>query len=445
VRSDDRGSVPSAGGRKIAVIGAGYVGLPTAAVLAHRGHIVTIAEHDVSRYELLSLGKSTIVEDGLEEILQKGLSSGRLKTVRKAVDAVVDAEFVFLCVETPMAADGSADLTAIVDAVTEIGPHLVRGAIIVNKSTVPLGTVGMVERLVERIDVAVVSNPEFLREGNAVRDSLNPDRIVVGAEDRLVAMRVAQLFGDSDTPVVITDTNTSELIKYASNAFLATKLTFINTMARLCEVVGADVLDLVQGIGHDKRIGFEFLQPGPGWGGSCLPKDTSALLAIARSVDMDLAIVRAAIDGNGAQFDLIVRKIRNAAGGTLEKKSICVFGLAFKANTGDRRNSPAVLVAQRLVDEGAVVRAFDPSIVIVDDHVGGKESDLASLDLFADPYEAAIGSNVLAVLTEWPEFRTLDFTRIRTQMSDASIVDARNLLDPNNLRELGFTYAGIGR
>ena len=259
--------MPKAGVRRIAVLGAGYVGLPTAAVLSHRGHVVTIAERDIFRYELLLQGISPIVEHGLEEMMKDGISTGRLRVVFSAVEAVKEAEFVFLCVETPMRLDGSANLSYVTAAAAEIAESLADGAIIVNKSTVPIGTVGLVERIMGRSDVAVVSNPEFLREGTAVADSMNPDRIVVGSHNREAAARVADLFRDSGAPIVITDSTTAELIKYASNAFLATKLTFINTMAGLCEATGADVLDLVLGIGHDKRIGFEFLQPGPGWEG----------------------------------------------------------------------------------------------------------------------------------------------------------------------------------
>ena len=433
--------IPKAGVRRIAVIGAGYVGLPTAAVLSHRGHFVTVAERDVARFELLRQGMSPIVEHGLEEMVKDGISTGRLRVVNTAADAVVDAEFVFLCVETPQASDGSANLSYVTAAAAEIAANLTDGAIIVNKSTVPIGTVALVERVIGRSDVSVVSNPEFLREGTAVADSLNPDRIVVGSHNRQAAAQVADLFGDSGAPVVITDATTAELIKYASNAFLATKLTFINSMAGLCEAAGADVTDLVLGIGHDKRIGFEFLQPGPGWGGSCLPKDTCALVNIAMSLDLDMKIVRAAISGNDDQMERVIEKIKTAAGGTLEGRSIGVLGLSFKANTGDRRNSPAILITQRLVDQGATVRAFDPTV-----NRGDAEApDLLHLTVCESPYEAVDGTHAIALLTEWQEFLWLDFARIREQVANPAIVDARNLWESGPLHHLGFSYSGIGR
>ena len=427
--------------RHIAVIGAGYVGLPTAAILSHRGHFVTIAERDGARLEMLRQGASPIAESGLDEMLQEGIRTGHLRAVATAAEAVSGAEFVFLCVETPQAADGSADLSFIIGATTEIAEYLTDGAIIVNKSTVPLGTVELVERVIGRSDISVVSNPEFLREGRAIADSLNPDRVVVGAQNRDIATRVANLVSVTGAPVVITDATTSELIKYASNAFLATKLTFINTMARLCDAVGANVSDLVLGIGHDKRIGFDFLQPGPGWGGSCLPKDTSALLAIAESVGFDIEIVRAAIVGNEDQMNWVVDKIRIATGGTLDGRCIGVLGLTFKANTGDRRDSPAISITNRLVAQGATVRAFDPTVR----RDSADALDLSHLEVYDDPYEALAGTHGIALLTEWPEFRDLDFERIRQCVTTPSIVDARNLLAAGPLRELGFSYTGIGR
>jgi len=433
--------MPKAGVRRVAVIGAGYVGLPTAVVLSHHGHLVTIAEHDDRRYDALCQGRSPIVEHGLDEMLKDGLSTGRLRIVQRAADAVEGAEFVFLCVETPQADDGSADLSSVTAAASEIAPNLADGAIIVNKSTVPVGTVGLVERVVGRADVVVVSNPEFLREGTAVADSLNPDRVVVGADDREAAVRVAELFSDSGAPAVITDATTSELIKYASNAFLATKLTFINAMAGLCEAVGANVLDLVTGIGYDKRIGFEFLRPGPGWGGSCLPKDTAALVAISNAAGYDISIVRGAISGNDDQMQRVVDKVCAAAGGTLAGRNVAALGLSFKANPGDRRGSPAVAITRMLVDAGAAVRAFDPTVSSED----AGDDDLAHLIVCDSAYEAVEGGHAIALLTEWAEFRWLDYTRIRTLVETPAIVDARNLLDAGKLHRLGFTYSGIGR
>jgi len=441
VTQTDRSPMPKAGVRRVAVVGAGYVGLPTAAVLSHHGHMVTLAERDERRLEVLREGRSPIVEHGLEEMLKDGMSTGRLRTVRSAAEAVVGAEFVFLCVETPQSADGSADLSYITAAASEIAPHLADGAIIVNKSTVPVGTVGLVERVLGRADVVVVSNPEFLREGTAVADSLNPDRIVVGADDREAAARVAELFSDSGAPAVITDATTSELIKYASNAFLATKLTFINTMAGLCEAVGADVLDLVLGVGYDKRIGFEFLRPGPGWGGSCLPKDTAALVAISNAAGYDVSIVRGAISGNEEQMRRVVAKVATAVGGSVRDRTIGVLGLSFKANTGDRRDSPALSITRMLVAAGATIRAFDPTVTTQD----ADQPDLAHLAVFDSAYEAVTGTHAIALLTEWQEFRWLDYSKIRGLVANPAIVDARNLLESGLVHRLGFSYSGIGR
>jgi len=440
IESDNQAR-PGGTGRRISVIGAGYVGLPTAVVLSHRGHFVTVAERDEERLREIQAGNSSRSEQGLEDLIEEGIAGGRLRFVDDAADAVAEAEFVFLCVETPQAPDGSADLTSITRAAKQIASRLAPGAVIANKSTVPLGTVGLIEQLIGRTDVAVVSNPEFLREGSAIADSLNPDRVVVGADDRDAARRVARLFCGPEVPVVITDTTTSELIKYASNAFLATKLTFVNTMVSMCEEVGADASDLLLGMGYDKRIGFEFLHPGPGWGGSCLPKDTSALVAIANAAGSNVGIVRAAIAGNEDQLDRVTAKIRAAAGGDLQGRAIGVLGLSFKANTNDRRNSPAVSITKRLVHEGAIVRAFDPTVHSENTH----DQDLQHLTVVDSPYSAITGAYSVVVLTEWPEFKDLDFSKMLELVARPAIVDARNYLDVDALIRLGFTYSCIGR
>jgi UDPglucose 6-dehydrogenase len=427
--------------RNICVIGAGYVGLPLAAVLASRGHNVTLAERDENIAESIREGEPRIFEHGLEDLLAVALSSERLHITESAAEAVTNAEYVFLCVGTPESPDGSADISYISQAASEIGPHLAEGAIVINKSTAPIGTIKLIEWIIGRPDVTVVCNPEFLREGSAVADSLNPDRIVVGADNQEAAARVIALFKNTTAPTVITDTTTAELIKYASNAFLATKLTFINSIAGLCESVGADVVDLGLGLGYDSRIGFEFMRPGPGWGGSCLPKDTSALVAIGDSFDYDLELIRAAISGNIAQMNRTVDKIRVAAGGDLCGRVIGVLGLTFKANTNDRRNSPAIWITQRLAEEGATIHAYDPTVAKNSDDV----DDLLHLTVFDDPYSAVAQSHVIVLLTEWQEFRWLDFTRIYDDVSSAAIVDARNTLDPASLHRLGFSYTGIGR
>jgi UDPglucose 6-dehydrogenase len=425
----------------VAVIGAGYVGLPTAATLAHFGHFVTLAERDPARLAALRSGRMPIVESGLDELVARSIVAGRLRFTDSAIEAVTGAEFVFLCVPTPQSTDGSADLSYVEAAVKEIGPELETGAIVVNKSTVPVGSATMVEQVIGRPDVSVVSNPEFLREGTAVIDSLAPDRIVVGADNPKAAAKVGELFSSTMAPLIVTDTTTSETIKYASNAFLATKLSFVNALAGLCEEVGADARDVLLGLGYDKRIGFEFLGPGPGWGGSCLPKDTRALLHIAREAGYDFSLLAGAIASNEEQLSRVVAKVEAGCGGSLRGATVSVWGLTFKANTDDRRDSPALEITKRLTDLGATVRAFDPTV----DAAADAPDDLVGLILCGDPYEAATGALALVVLTEWDEFRWLDFARVLALMAEPSIVDARNLLDPAAVRRMGFRYAGIGR
>jgi len=425
---------------RVAVIGAGYVGAVTAAVLAHFGHTVVLAESDLHRFAQLASGKSPIVERDLEELLRAGLASGKLRVVNSARDAIPEADFVFLCVPTPQGDDGSADLSAVKVVVDEIGSLLVSHAVVVIKSTVPAGTSVLVTKMLERPDVTVVSNPEFLREGSAVADSLHPDRIVVGVDDPAVARRVAELFYATSAPLIVTSPMTSEMIKYAANAFLATKLSFINSIATLCDAAGADVRDLIVALGYDKRIGFDFLSPGPGWGGSCLPKDTAALVRIAESFDFDFAMLRAVVSQNDDHADRVVEKIRIAAGGSLERADVALWGLTFKANTDDRRDSPAVNIARRLATAGATLRAYDPTVT-----PGSAALDLEGVELFSSPYDACAGAQVVAILTEWDEFRNIDFYKVGELMTTPSIVDARNLLDPVALRAAGFAYSGIGR
>jgi UDPglucose 6-dehydrogenase len=428
----------------VAVIGAGYVGLPTAATLAHFGHRVVLAERDEYRLAALRSGRMPIVEAGLDELVAEGVSAGLLRFTASAAEAVAGAEFVLLCVPTPQGDDGSADLSYVEAAAKEVGMLLEPGAIVVNKSTVPVGSATLVEQVIGRPDVRVVSNPEFLREGTAVRDSLHPDRIVVGGDDTHAAAMVGALFASTGAPLIVTDATTSETIKYASNAFLATKLSFVNTVAGLCEEVGAGVRAGL--LGYDKRIGFDFLRPGPGWGGSCLPKDTRALLHIAREAGYDFSLLAGAIASNDQQLARVVAKVMAACGGALNGVIVGVWGLTFKANTDDRRDSPALQIAHRLTGLGARVHAYDPTVAVGSDaHSDAVPDDLRGLSLHADPYEAATGASVVVVLTEWDEFRWLDFARVHAVMATPSIVDARNLLDPAAVRRMGFTYTGIGR
>ena len=420
---------------KVAVIGTGYVGLTTGAYLAHLGHHVVCADVIEEKVKLLQMGHIPILEAGLEELVREGLDGGRLSFVLGAANAVPDAEFVFLCVPTPQASDGSADLSYIEEAAREIGPVLEPEAVVINKSTVPVGSTRVVEQAVGRDDVSVISNPEFLREGSAVHDSLHPDRIVIGGDDQAAAIRVASLFEDLQAPLIVTSPASAEVIKYASNAFLATKVSFINAVANLCEAVGADVREVVLGMGYDKRIGFEFLKPGPGWGGSCFPKDTRALVHIAEDAGYDFGLLKGVIQVNDEQIERVTAKVEKMAGGRLDGTVVAVWGLTFKARTDDMRDSPSLEVISRLRKRGATVRAFDPTV----------RRQLEGIEVCDDPYAACDGAAVLVLLTEWDEFRWVDFGKVRDALARPVIVDARNLLDPAALRRQGFTYEGVGR
>ena len=423
----------------IAVVGAGYVGLTTAACFAHLGHRVVCADIDVPRIEALSRGEGPIVEQGLDAVVREGLDSGRLEFVVGAAEAARQGEFVYLAVPTPQGPDGSADLSYIEGAAREIGPVLVAEAVVINKSTVPVGSTGVVERALGRSDVYVVSNPEFLREGSAMQDFLHPDRVVIGADDQSAAIRVAALYVGVPAPLMVTDPASAETIKYASNAFLATKLSFINAVATICDEVGADVNDVVLGMGYDKRIGHDFLRPGPGYGGSCFPKDTSALVRIAEDAGYDFALLRSAMAVNEEQFDRVAAKVGALVGGDLSGRRIALWGLTFKARTDDRRESPALHVARRLLAAGAVLRGHDPTVA------DGPLEELPDLVVTSDPYAACEEADALVVLTEWDDFRWLDFDKVASVMATPRVMDTRNVLDRAALIRRGFLYEGLGR
>jgi UDPglucose 6-dehydrogenase len=419
---------------RIAVIGTGYVGLTTGACFAHLGHEVICADIDVDKVDRLNRGEIPILEPGLDRVVEEGRASGRLTFVLGAAKAAAQCEFVYLCVPTPQGADGSADLSYIEAAAREIGPVLPADAVVINKSTVPVGSTKVVERALGRPDVSVVSNPEFLREGAAVDDFLHPDRVVIGADNQSAAVRVASLYVGVPAPLMVTDPASAETIKYACNAFLATKLSFVNAVAAICEAVGADVNDVILGMGYDKRIGHEFLRPGPGWGGSCFPKDTLALIAIAEEHGYDFHLLRGVVAVNNEQFARVADKVLKAAGGA-QGKRIAAWGLTFKARTDDLRESPALEIIGRLVDAGAEVRAYDPAI----------SRPMPGIEVCPDPYAACEGADVLVVLTEWDEFKWLDMDKVREVMASPRVVDARNHLDRSALLRRGFTYQGIGR
>jgi UDPglucose 6-dehydrogenase len=427
----------------ICVVGSGYVGLTTAACFAHLGHTVVCTDIDEERVARLSAGDCPILEQGLDNLLREGLSGGRLQ-FQLGNQSAADAEFVYLCVPTPQSADGSADLSYIEAAAAEIGPVLAPDTVVVNKSTVPVGSTHVVERVLARSDVHVVSNPEFLREGTAVHDFLNPDRIVIGADDQSAAVRVASLYLGVAAPLIVTDPASAETIKYASNAFLATKISFVNAVAAVCEAVGADMKDVVLGMGYDRRIGSEFLRPGPGWGGSCFPKDSRALVRIAEDAGYDFDLLRGVITVNDEQFERVTAKVVELVGGSVAGLTVAAWGLTFKARTDDVRESPALAVIARLRRAGAHVRAYDPSIP--DGRVTGTRAELLDgIELCADPYAACEGASALLVLTEWDEFRWLDLDKVADALDGRRVVDARNLLDREALRRRGFAYAGVGR
>jgi UDPglucose 6-dehydrogenase len=425
--------------RRIAVIGSGYVGLTTGACLASLGHRVVCADVDEGKVARLSAGDVPILEPGLPGLVTQGLAAGRLQFVVGATAAVTDAEVVFLCVPTPMGAGGAADLSAVEAVATEVRSRLPVGCVVVNKSTVPVGTAARTAQLLARPDVAVVSNPEFLREGSAVEDFLNPDRIVVGCDAQDAAERVAALYARLGAPTVLTDAASAEMVKYAANCFLAMKLSYVNTIAELCERFGADVLDVTEGIGYDRRIGQAFLQPGPGWGGSCLPKDTHALLQVCAAADFDFALLQASLDTNIRQQHRMVDKVRDAVGGSLDGQRVGLLGLTFKAGTNDLRDSPALTVAALLAAEGADLIGYDPGVPAA---VPGMTDDLQVTD---DPLKVASGAAALVVLTEWPEFRLLDWGRLAELIERRIVVDTRNLLDADVLRRVGFEVRSVGR
>jgi UDPglucose 6-dehydrogenase len=429
--------------RRIAVVGSGYVGLTTGACLASLGHRVVCADVDEGKVARLCTGEVPILEPGLPELVAQGLAAGRLRFVVGAAAAVGQgseaAEVIFLCVPTPMGTGGAADLSAVEAVVTEVRALLPAGCVVVNKSTVPVGTAARTAQLLARPDVAVVSNPEFLREGSAVEDFLNPDRIVVGCDAQDAAERVAALYARLGAPTVLTDAASAELVKYAANCFLGMKLSYVNTIAELCERFGADVVDVTEGIGYDRRIGQAFLQPGPGWGGSCLPKDTHALLQVCAAVDFDFPLLQASLDTNTRQQHRMVEKVRDAVGGSLAGQRVGLLGLTFKAGTDDLRDSPALTVAALLAAEGADLIGYDPGVPAA---VPGLTDDLQLTD---DPLKVASGAAALVVLTEWPEFRSLNWGRLAELVERRIVVDTRNLLDADVLRRVGFDVRGIGR
>jgi UDPglucose 6-dehydrogenase len=408
------------------------------------GHDVICADIDPDKVARLQAGEIPIVEKGLDRLVEEGIRSDKLKFVVGATEASKQAEFHYLCVPTPQGADGSADLSYLEAAAEEIGPVLPHNSVVVNKSTVPVGSTRVVARVMGRSDVAVVSNPEFLREGTAVSDFLNPDRVVIGSNDQEASIRVASLYSRIAAPIMVTDPVSAETIKYASNAFLASKLSFVNAIATLCEAVGADVNDVTLGMGYDSRIGREFLRPGPGWGGSCFPKDTIALGRIAEDAGYDFRFLNEVLAVNEEQFDRTAQKIIDSVDPELADCHVAVFGLTFKADTDDLRDSPSIEVLKRVTAAGIKVKAYDPAVATTAD-LTAQYPDLTGIEVVADPYGAADGAASLNILTEWDEFKWLDFDKLAEIMRGRNIVDGRNLLDATIPQRRGFNYRGIGR
>ncbi len=421
--------------RRVAVLGSGYVGLTVAAGLASFGHRVTCTDVDVDRVDHLVAGDLRIVEAGLTELIEDVRSLGRLQFLTDNIEAARSAEFVFLCLPTPGRSDGTLDTSSTEAVVTQIGRHLAPGARIVIKSTVPVGTARRVAELLQRRDVAIVSNPEFLSEGTAVDNFLHPDRVVIGSDSVRAAMDVATLYGVGGVgECIVTDSQSAELIKFASNAYLATRVTFINSVAELCEATGANVRDVARGIGSDHRIGTAFLSPGPGWGGSCFPKDSAALVALADDVGVDATVVRSVIAANEWHSVRVADKIADALDGDLSGKTIAIWGLAFKAGTDDVRHSPALKIVERLRERGALFRAFDP----------GVSRPITGITQCTTLEETCRGADAILVTTEWEVFARSDLDALGSLMTRRIMVDARGAIDPGVALLAGFDYTGIG-
>ena len=430
----------------IAVIGTGYVGLVTGACFAEFGVDVTCVDIDSEKIGRLIAGEMPIYEPGLEQLVTKNMQSGRLRFTTGLKLAVEQALVIFLAVGTPPKADGSPDLSFVESAARSVAEHMNGYKVIVTKSTVPIGTGEYLRKLITKhlksdLNFGIVSNPEFLREGAAINDFMRPDRVVIGSRDEEAVAIMRDLYRPLyliEAPFVVTSLEAAELTKYAANAFLATKISFINEIANLCESIGCDVHDVARAIGMDRRIGSKFLHPGPGFGGSCFPKDTQALASVAREFGRDSMIVDAVIEVNRRQRQAMIPKIEKLTG-DLKGKTVAILGLAFKPETDDMREAPAIDIISGLLKQGATVRAYDPVAMTEAAKV------LSNVSYAADEYEAVKDADALVFVTEWNQFRALDMGRIRDLMRTPKIADLRNIYDPADMRELGFEYVGVGR
>lgn len=432
---------------RVTMVGTGYVGLVSGACFADFGHQVICVDKDVGKIDRLHQGIMPIFEPGLEDLVASNVKAGRLSFTTDLNEAVKDADTVFIAVGTPSRrGDGHADLSYVEQAAREIAEHMRGYTVVVNKSTVPVGTGDLVQSIMAEVnptgDFSVVSNPEFLREGAAIGDFKRPDRVVVGTEDERARQVMRELYRPlflNETPILFTDRRTSELIKYAANAFLAVKIAYINEMADLCEQVGANVQEVARGIGLDNRIGKKFLNAGPGYGGSCFPKDTLALMRTAQEAHAPVTIVEATVASNTNRKKRMASKIIEACGGDVSGKTIGILGLTFKPNTDDMRDSPSLDIVPALLAAGARIQAYDP------EGMEEAKKELTGIEMVEGPYSVADNADALVILTEWDQFRALDFERLSRQMKQPVMVDLRNIYNPDDLRQNGFTYVSIGR
>ncbi|MBL8062126.1 MAG: UDP-glucose/GDP-mannose dehydrogenase family protein [Anaerolineales bacterium] len=430
--------------KQICVVGVGYVGLVTAACFADLGNRVVALDVNEQRVENLKKGIMPIYEPGLDELVKRNVRAGRITFTTSYQEALKGAEYAFIAVGTPSGSDGSADLQYVAAAAKSIAENMTAPLILINKSTVPIGTGDWVADIVQGaqpnpVEFAVVSCPEFLREGSAIGDFMNPHRTVIGSLDRDAANKVAQLHLALRAPIVITDLRTAEMIKYASNAFLATKISFINELADLCERVGADVKEVAAGMGYDARIGRHFLDAGLGWGGSCFPKDVEALAFMAKESGLDPKILNSVMDVNYDRRKEAVKSVEKMIGGSLKGKTIGLLGLAFKPNTDDMRDAPSIDISESLIEAGAKVRAYDPVAMEVARPI------LPAVDMFDEPYKMAEGCDALMVITEWNEFKQLDLDKVKNLLKAPVIYDGRNIYEPKRMAEMGFVYRAVGR
>ena len=431
---------------RVAVVGTGYVGLVVGTCLAESGNHVICVDIDAVRIQMLTDGKVPFYEPGLEELVKRNSKEGRLSFTTNLEEGVQNSSLIFIAVGTPPNDDGSVDLSAVFAVAEGIGKTMNGYKIIITKSTVPVGTTRKIKNAISELtkhEFDVVSNPEFLKEGNAVNDFMKPDRVIIGVENTRVAEIMKELYAPfvrTENPIIIMDIESAEMTKYAANALLATKISFMNEIANFCERIGVDVENVRKGIGADKRIGYQFLFPGVGYGGSCFPKDVKALIKMAENHGYELKIVKAVDEVNFAQREKFFLKILGHFNGNLKDRKIAVWGLAFKPGTDDMREAPSITIINKLLEHGARVQAHDPKANETAQRIFGTR-----ITYFDDSYEALRGADALVLITEWPEFRNPDFERIKELMKTPVVFDGRNIYNPDKLRKMGFTYYGIGR